>query len=88
MDIPKQTEWVHAVMVYNGIGRGITVYHDGVPVGSDYVGGPSTRLLGEGVVLVGRRVLSGNNPRYASAYVDEIKFYNYQLSAEQVCKLY
>ena len=31
---PETTDWVHAVMVYHGTGGGITVFHDGVNVGT------------------------------------------------------
>ena len=83
---PKPSGWVHVAMVYHGVGQGITGYVDGSQIGYDtqiYAGGTG---VGTGQVVIGRRVF-GWGPRYASAYVDELKMYNRQLSQEEIAKM-
>ena len=35
--IPRPTGWTHGVLVYHGVGMGITAYLDGIEVGADTV---------------------------------------------------
>ena len=72
-------------MVYHGVGQGITVYHDGTEVGTDIEKaffGP--KPMGNGQTLIGKR----GSGSYTSVSVDEIKFYNRQLSQEEIGNMY
>ena len=72
---PKLTRWVHVVMVYHGVEVGITVYQDGMAVGSDNTKTVATVVpQGDGVIGIGRKEV-GSGPKYASVHVDEIKFF-------------
>ena len=71
--------WMHAVMVYHGVGLGITVYNNGTEVGTDTEKSAGPKPNGNGHVLIGNR--EGN--RYASVSVDEINFTR-QLSQEEI----
>ena len=74
-------------MVYHGVGVGITIYHDGREIVrvSGTTGGSNP--IGNGQVVVGRRTIAAGD-RYASASVDEIKFYNRQLTQEEISNMY
>ena len=74
-------------MVYLGVEQGITVYHDGSQVGTDTSREAATRISGNGEVVIGRRA-GLYNTLYASAYVDEIKLYNRQLSEDEITNMY
>ena len=86
--IPKSSGWVHSVMVYHGTGSGITVYQDGIRVGTSTVkmDGSTVKRSGDGRVFIGKRVATGSQ-RYTSVLVDEVKMYNRQLSEDEICKL-
>ena len=89
VEIPKFSGWVHGVMVYHGTGSGISVYQDGIRVGTSTVkvgGSSDPKTSGDGRVLIGKRVTTGNQ-RYTSVLVDEVKMYNRQLSEDEICKL-
>ena len=75
-------------MVYHGTGSGITVYQDGIRVGTSTVkeSGSVSKPRGDGRVFIGKRVTAGNQ-RYTSVLVDEVKMYNRQLSEDEICKL-
>ena len=85
------TGWVHGVMVYHGMGQGITVYENGRKIGSDtdkyFSEAVTGKPRGNGQVFIGIRN-HGNGDRYASVSVDEIKFYNRQLSEEEISNMY
>ena len=87
VETAKPTGWVHAVMVYHGVEKGITAYQDGIKVGTDTSRNPFSRPSGNGEVVIGRRV-GLSDTFYASAYVDEIKMYNRQLSQEELANMY
>ena len=81
------TNWVHAVIVYHGLGNGFTVYEDGTQIGADLdITIANAAPSGNGLVYIGRRYISGD--RYATATVDEIKFYNRQLTQQEICDMY
>ena len=91
MDITKLTPPnPMSVMVYHGTGSGITVYQDGIKVGTSTVKvSTGSKPNGNGRVFIGRRDLGSRlGARYASTYVDEIKMYNNQLSEDEICKMY
>ena len=74
-------------MVYHGTGSGISVYQDGISVGTDTVKeGGGHKPSGDGHVVIGRRVTEGGT-FYVSVYVDEVRMYNRQLSEDEICKL-
>ena len=85
--INEPSGWVHAVMVYHGVGQGITVYHDGMVVGTDTSRAVGTRVQGTGDMFIGRR-LDNSGSLYASVHVDELKLYNRQLSADEISEMY
>ena len=72
-------------MVYHGVAQGITAYHDGAEVGTKtekaFYGDKSN---GNGQVLIGKRY---GGP-HISISVDEIKFYNRQLSEQEIGNMY
>ena len=78
-------------MVYHGVEQGITAYQDGSLVDSDTsrtaFAQISEHISGNGEVVIGRRV-GFRNTLYASAFVDEIKMYNRQLSQEEITNMY
>ena len=74
-------------MVYHGVEQGITAYMDGILVGTDTSRNPFDRPSGNGEVVIGRRV-GWFETFYASAFVDEIKMYNRQLSQEKIANMY
>ena len=85
---PVSTNWVHIVMVYHGVGGGITCYEDGIQVVAAHTKDSTSPPVGNGIVVIGRRIQGNNAARYASTHVDDLKFYNYQLSEDEICKLY
>ena len=88
MKIDVTTGWVHGVMVYHGVEQGITVYQDGRKIGTGtdkrHAG---AKPRGNGQVGVGLRN-HGYRDRYASVSVDEIKFYNQQLTEKEISDMY
>ena len=82
------TGWVHGVMVYHGVGQGITVYQDGRKIETDAVKTvEASRPTGSGNLVIGKRNPHGVD-RYATASVDEIKMYNRQLTQQEFCEMY
>ena len=71
------------MMVYHGVGQGITVNYNGIEGGSDTSRVSASRVLGNGDLFIGRR-LDQSGPLYASVYVDELKLYNRQLSEDEI----
>ena len=84
IQVTKPTGWVHAVLAYHGVNQGITAYQDGREIGNTMTRQSVDRIAGNGEVVIGRRLGS----QYASAFVDEIKMYNRQLSQEEVTNMY
>ena len=75
-------------MVYHGVGMGIPAYQDGLNIGTTTgKTSLSPKPRGGGRVEIGRRVLH-SGPFYASAYVDEVKMYNRQLSESEIQNMY
>ena len=79
--------WVHGVMVYHGVGAGITVYQDGSQIGTDTSKVVSYKPTGNGDVVIGKRN-GGQENRYTSASVDEIRLYNRQLTQKEITNMY
>ena len=71
-------------MVYHGVAQGITAYHDGTEVGTDTEKYAGPKPNGNGQVLIGKRY---GDP-HTSVSVDEIKFYNRQLSEQEIGNMY
>ena len=74
-------------MVYHGVGVGITVYQDGREIGTDTEKVVLSKPAGNGQVVIGRRN-NGAMHHYASVSVDEIKFYNRQLTQQEISNMY
>ena len=74
-------------MAYHGAGQGITAYVDGTQIGRDTGKISSSKNTGDGWVSVGKRTVAGGG-HYVSASVDEIKFYNRQLTQQEICDMY
>ena len=75
------------MLVYHGFEQGITAYQDGGLVGSGTSRNAFAQTSGNGEVVIGRRV-GYRDTLYASAFVDEIKLYNRQLSQEEIANMY
>ena len=75
------------MLVYHGVGGGIAVYHDGNRIKSDTTRAGAPKPSGDGIVVVGVRVVD-SLPKYASVFVDEVKFYNHQLTEEEMQTLH
>ena len=75
------------MMVYHGVGQGITAYQDGSLLGNDMSREVGSKTSGNGEVVIGRRA-GLYNTLYASALLDEIKMYNRQLSQEEISNMY
>ena len=80
------SKWVHAVVVYHGVGQGMTVYFDGNKVSTVTVKIKVSTAIGNGKVFIGKDHYE--EARHASASVDEIKMYNRQLSQEEISNMY
>ena len=82
--------WVHVVFNYLGedadVG-GINVYNDNALVGSKGTGVSQESTAGTGDVVLGRRFTDDDN-YYTSAQVDELMFFNRNLSASDVEAFY
>ena len=77
---------MHVAMIYRGPndGEGIIVYHDGVDMGNDTTKTSYSYIPPSGVIKIGRLFDEPGTPRYGSAHVDELLFFNYQLSQPEV----
>ena len=74
-------------MVYHGVGVGITVYNDARVIGTDTVKIGLSKPAENGQVVIGKRSY-GSEDDYSSVSVDEIKFYNRQLSQDEISNMY
>ena len=86
MDVSASTDtWLHVAIVYRGPneGEGFTVYHDGVDKGN-HTTKSSGNYTGIGAVKIGRLYDEPGSAYYGSAHVDELLFFNYQLSPSQI----
>ena len=81
------TGWFHALLLYHGAGRGITLYHDGNHVQTDTDRHAKDYGTGSGHVVVGYRVY-GVTPEYGSVSLDELRMYNRQLSLKEIQTMY
>ena len=79
---PTPARWFHIVLNYIGPndGEGIRIYYNGVKVASDTTKGARSRSAGDGRIVVGRG-LTNKDKDYASVQVDELLFFNCQLSS-------
>ena len=74
-------------MIYPGVGVGINIYQDGKEIGSALGKTVESTAAGNGQVVVGKRNF-GEGDRYTSFSLDEIKFYNRQLSEKEISDMY
>ena len=82
------TGWVHAVMVYHGLGNGFTAYEGGEQIGADLdITNANASPSGNGWVYIGKR-FAGATDKFATASVDDIKMYNHQLTQQEICGMY
>ena len=83
--VPTHT-WLHVAIVYRGPneGEGITVYHDGINKGSNTTRDSRITVTPSGIVKIGRRFDEPGNAVYGSSHVDELLFFNYQLSQPEI----
>ena len=86
------TEWYHLVFNYvdgnSFSGESITIYHDGVEVGSSTQKTSYNNNAGQAVVVLGRYFVQTLEQDFASVMVDELLFFNKNLSPEEVQILY
>ena len=86
-DVSASTDtWLHVAIVYRGPNEseGFTVYHDGVDMGRSVTTKTSYNYTGTSTVKIGRLHDEPGSALYGSAYVDELLFFNYQLSPSQI----
>ena len=74
-------------MVYHGVGVGITIYQDGREIATTTTMIAESKPTGNGQVVIGKRT-GRFGDRYTSVSVDEIKFYNRQLSEQEISDMY
>ena len=77
--------WVHAGLVFRGVsdGEGTMVYIDGTLEITITERVSSTAGNPSGVLKIGR-LFEGSNAKYSSAQVDELMFWNRQLSGDEI----
>ena len=77
-------------VVFNFIGpnedQGFNVYNDGVQVDGRRINGSAEYPPGDGRIVLGR-FYTNSNSSYASAYFDELYFFNQCLTDEQIRRL-
>ena len=89
-DVPElNDQWMHLVLNYIGpnSGEGIEAFKDGTFISSDQSAAPTTRAVGDGRVVVGRKYVYTNN-YYSHVEMDELIFFNQALLEEEVRELY
>ena len=67
--------------------EGVTIYHDGVEVGSSAQKVSYERTVGPGVVVIGKYNVHSEQD-FASVMVDELLFFNRIITADEVQILY
>ena len=88
MTVTVPSGWTHVALNYIGPdnGQGIRIYHDGVQTGSDNITSEETFLAGEDWVVVGR-FYTKRNQEYATVDVDELLFFNQELSDQEIMNI-
>ena len=76
-------------MVYRGSydGEGITIYHDGVNKGNDTTWESQSPVTPSSIVKIGRLFDEPRTADYGTANVDELVFFNHQLSQSEITKI-
>ena len=84
----RPTGWFHIVLNYMGTGdnEGITLYMDRVEVSSDTTKYAGPYLPGDGRIVVGR-VYTDSDQLYSSVQVDELLFFNRNLTLNEITSL-
>ena len=82
-------DWYHLVFNYIGTNgtQGIAIYHDGQEVTSDTHGQTLSASAGSGEMVIGRYLTSWDGS-YSSVLVDELLFFNHQLTQDKIQILY
>ena len=77
--------WIHVGYVFRGKsnGEGILVYRDGTHVRTDDVRSSWSTGNPSGVLKIGR-LFTASGAKYSSAQVDELMFWNRQLSGDEI----
>ena len=83
-------EWYHLVFNYVGThnAEGITIYHNGIQVGSSTQKISYARNARPGVVVIGRYFVQFQEKCFASVMLDELLFFNRYLTTQEVPILY
>ena len=78
--------WVHVTTIYRGPndGEGMKVYHDGADIGSTTQKFPRQTDTPSGIVKVGRWFDPPGAGGYGSLYLDELLFWNRQISEADI----
>ena len=88
LDVPSG--WFHLALVFHGPenGQGFTLYVDNTSLTDSkmYVTNNDSTRYSSGAVILGKSVVDRNN-NYGSLSVDELTFWNRQLSETEVAKL-
>ena len=81
----KDTEWYHLVINYLGPGGGICIYHGDQAKGCVLTASSGGYSSGDGHVVLGRSFAGRDDPQdYASGSVDELMFFNTNLSDSDI----
>ena len=78
--------WTHYGLIYKGDPGGVTLYKDGYSKVSSSSRGGTTTNAPTGRLLIGKGY-TNNNPRHSKADVDELMFWNRELSPEEIRKI-
>ena len=86
---PIPLDWYHLVFNYISTNetQGIVIYHDGQEVARSTNEGTGPTTPGSGEVVIGRYFTSLDGA-YSSVLVDEMLFFNRELTAEEIEALY
>ena len=89
LDHPKPSGWTHLTLNCIGPenGQGIRIYYDGEEVKSDTTKHSSSRLAGDGRIVVGR-FYTDQEKWYASLQLDELIFFNQSLTSAEVKSIF
>ena len=83
-------QWIHVAMLFKGhrTGEGITVYLDGNSKGNDMYSVQYNTGTPSGIVKIGRWLDSPGSAHYGSVYLDELLFWNQQMSPNEIWKIW
>ena len=95
MDLVTFNTWVHYVAIYNLTNPSdpdtqFEIFKNGQLSNNGYANSPSTTISQNMVdeLAIGRRTLTDTGPPYSHAFLDEVLFFDGELDADMINKLY